>query len=236
MSANVDTATMSSYADKMQVRTARNLGAAVKGYRLRRGWSQAELAARAKVSRQWIVGIEAGKATAEIGPVLRTLDALGLVIDLVPATVRHGTVDLDELLGGGGWLTSSSRWDRNGSGASTVPTLGAWSSPMTTPGSRIRERRRCRCLCPCAPVRTGTRLSSRTCGASSLTTSGSSHAGRVTTSARRTTCSRCSGTSAQTLPEQPATSRTKRRTQKPDDRSSDPLSTEDVEDLPAAGP
>ncbi len=93
---------MSSYANKMQVRTARNLGAAVKGYRLRRGWSQAELAARAKVSRQWIVGIEAGKATAEIGPVLRTLDALGLVIDLVPATVRHGTVDLDELLGGGG--------------------------------------------------------------------------------------------------------------------------------------
>ncbi len=99
MSSSIDTTWMSTYADSMRILTTRQLGAAVKGHRLRRSWSQADLAERARVSRQWIVAIEGGKQTAELALVLRTLTALGLMIDIAPAPIIHGDVDLDELLG-----------------------------------------------------------------------------------------------------------------------------------------
>jgi HTH-type transcriptional regulator/antitoxin HipB len=44
------------------------------------GLSQSELARRTGVGRQWLVGVEQGKATAEIGMVLRTLSALDLTL------------------------------------------------------------------------------------------------------------------------------------------------------------
>lgn len=90
---------MSAYVDSVKVQTVRQIGAAVRGYRLDRGWSQTELARRSSVSRQWIVAIESGKVTAEIAPVLRTLTALGLMIDIAPAEISYGDVDLDDLLG-----------------------------------------------------------------------------------------------------------------------------------------
>lgn len=43
--------------------------------------TQAQLADAAGVSRRWLSSLEAGKSTAEIGLVLRTLDALGLSLD-----------------------------------------------------------------------------------------------------------------------------------------------------------
>lgn len=84
----------------MQVRTARELGAAIKGARLERGWTQHRLAEAAQVTRQWVSAMERGKPTAEVAPILRCLVALDLAIDLVPATRTHGGVDLDDLLGG----------------------------------------------------------------------------------------------------------------------------------------
>jgi y4mF family transcriptional regulator len=45
---------------------------------------QADLALRAGVSRQWIVALEQGKPTLEIGLVLRALETLGLEIDVKP--------------------------------------------------------------------------------------------------------------------------------------------------------
>ena len=45
-------------------------------------WSQWKLADRVGVSRQWIVSLEKGKATAEIGLVLKTLSALDLRLDV----------------------------------------------------------------------------------------------------------------------------------------------------------
>lgn len=66
----------------MQVRTPRELGAVIREQRKRRGLDQASLARSVGVSRQWIVGIEAGKARAELTLVLRTLDALGLRLDV----------------------------------------------------------------------------------------------------------------------------------------------------------
>ncbi len=50
------------------------------------GLSQTILAQRVRVSRQWIAALERGKSSVELGKVLKTLRALGLVIDV---RVRH---------------------------------------------------------------------------------------------------------------------------------------------------
>ena len=65
-----------------------------------RGLSQAALASRAGVSREWISGFESGKATVEIGLVIRVLDSLGLGLDLVvrDTVPNAASVDLDALL------------------------------------------------------------------------------------------------------------------------------------------
>ena len=45
---------------------------------------QSQLAARAGVSRQWLVALEQGRPTVEAGKVLRTLEALGFEVTLTP--------------------------------------------------------------------------------------------------------------------------------------------------------
>jgi HTH-type transcriptional regulator / antitoxin HipB len=86
------------------------IAAAVRGRRLSLGLSQAQLADRARVSRQWISEFEAGKPTAELGLVLRLIDALGLCLNLAepaegacddrphPRPHSDETFDLDGLL------------------------------------------------------------------------------------------------------------------------------------------
>lgn len=44
--------------------------------------TQAEVAAEARVGRQWIVDLEGGKDGLALAPVLRTLAALGIAVDL----------------------------------------------------------------------------------------------------------------------------------------------------------
>ena len=90
---------MSTYGHIVFVRTARDLGAVVRDARLRRGWTQAELANRIGVSRQWVIALERGKASAELGIALRAVAALGMVADLVEEPDRHTGIDLDRLLG-----------------------------------------------------------------------------------------------------------------------------------------
>ncbi len=87
----------------MTVRSIRDLAAAVRGRRVDLGLSQADLASRAGVSRKWVYEFEAGKPTAELGLILRVLDALGLVLELAPGEDASGggeraTVDLDSLI------------------------------------------------------------------------------------------------------------------------------------------
>jgi HTH-type transcriptional regulator/antitoxin HipB len=87
----------------MQINSIQDVAATVQGRRQELGLSQAELATRAGVSRDWVNQIEAGKATAEFGLVIRLLDALGLRLDIdVRAsgddTPTGGSVDLDALL------------------------------------------------------------------------------------------------------------------------------------------
>lgn len=85
----------------MKIRSIRDLSAVVRGRRRDLGLSQAELAARAGVSRKWIYQFEAGKPTAELRLILRVLDALGLVLDVTydeQTAAGQPTRDLDALI------------------------------------------------------------------------------------------------------------------------------------------
>lgn len=66
----------------MRVRTAKELGAFIRSARRDAGLSQTMLAARLNVGQKWLSEVENGKATAEIGMVLRLLAALGTTVDL----------------------------------------------------------------------------------------------------------------------------------------------------------
>lgn len=87
------------------LRSVADFGAAIRDHRRALDLSQRDLAERAGVSRQWIVEIEGGKSRAELGLVLRTLEALGvdLAIDdgstapSAPAQAISGS-DIDALL------------------------------------------------------------------------------------------------------------------------------------------
>lgn len=60
----------------------RELGATIRSRRKALGLDQAGLAAKAGVSREWIIDIEKGKPRAEAGLVLRTLGALDLRVTI----------------------------------------------------------------------------------------------------------------------------------------------------------
>lgn len=88
-----------------KINSIQDLAAAVRGRRLDVGLSQAALAARANVSRQWVSEFESGKPTAELGLVIRLVDGLGLGLRLgereEPGSrgeSRGARVDLDALL------------------------------------------------------------------------------------------------------------------------------------------
>ena len=68
----------------MLIRTPTALGAAIRDRRRRLGLGQEELADRVGVRRQWIIAVEKGRPRAEVGLVLRTLQALGLRLSVDP--------------------------------------------------------------------------------------------------------------------------------------------------------
>lgn len=82
----------------MRIASIRDLGLLVRDRRRALGRTQAELAAAARVSRRWLSDLEAGKATAEVGLVFRTLHALELMLDIRPVERGPHDVDLDALL------------------------------------------------------------------------------------------------------------------------------------------
>ena len=84
----------------MTLRSIRDAAVAVRGRRTELGLSQDELAARAGVSRKWVVEFEAGKASAEFALVFRVLDALGLALELASADTprARAPIDLDDIL------------------------------------------------------------------------------------------------------------------------------------------
>jgi HTH-type transcriptional regulator/antitoxin HipB len=84
----------------MQIRNAKEIGALVREHRSRLKLSQAGLAQRVGVSRLWIVLLEKGKSTAQLGLVLRTLDILGVTLEAGnrSSASKPGSVDLNKLL------------------------------------------------------------------------------------------------------------------------------------------
>lgn len=79
------------------IRTPQDIGAQLRAARQRQGWSQARAAAEAGVSRQWLIGVERGRAGAELGRVLRLAAVLGLSLhsESLPA---DPALDLDRLV------------------------------------------------------------------------------------------------------------------------------------------
>jgi HTH-type transcriptional regulator/antitoxin HipB len=102
-----DGTVLSAYGNIMHrpITSIRDLAATCRGRRLALGLTQAQLATRARVGRPWLSEFERGKPTAELGLVLRLLDALELrllVEDGSEPLVRRPSearpIDLDALL------------------------------------------------------------------------------------------------------------------------------------------
>jgi HTH-type transcriptional regulator / antitoxin HipB len=95
---------MSAYANTwglMLVRTPADLGAVVRDRRKQLQLNQAVLAKQIGVSRQWVIDLEHGHARAELGLVLRALDALNICLDAgVDQTGRQhaDAVDIDAIV------------------------------------------------------------------------------------------------------------------------------------------
>lgn len=83
-------------ADAYQLSDARRLGAVVRELRRGRAWTQADLAARAGVSRGYLIRLEQGHATAELGTILRVLDALDARLMVAETVESHEDRELRE--------------------------------------------------------------------------------------------------------------------------------------------
>lgn len=84
----------------MLVRTPADLGAVIRDRRKELRLDQAAFAKRIGVSRQWIIDIEHGHQRAELGLVLRALDALGIRIDAETGQNKRSSapVDIDAIV------------------------------------------------------------------------------------------------------------------------------------------
>lgn len=73
------------------LKTPVDVGATIREHRNVLGLTQAQLADKIGVTRQWVIEIEQGKPRAELGLVMRALNALGIVLrvdDGFPAQVQ----------------------------------------------------------------------------------------------------------------------------------------------------
>jgi HTH-type transcriptional regulator/antitoxin HipB len=95
----------------MKVHNARAIGAIVRERRHELGLDQQSFASRIGASRYWVVQMEQGKEGAEIGRVLRALEALGLSVTIVApgspkksasnhSQVKMPTFDIDAIVEG----------------------------------------------------------------------------------------------------------------------------------------
>ena len=64
------------------MRTSQEVGLAVREARLGLGWTQAQLAERSGVGRDWLVRLEQGHPRLELAKVLDTFTALGLTVTI----------------------------------------------------------------------------------------------------------------------------------------------------------
>jgi transcriptional regulator with XRE-family HTH domain len=87
---------------KTRIRTMHDLASMARGRRIELGLSQAELASRSGVSRDWVNSFERGKRTVDISLVFRLFDALGIEVEAADASAigdgPDGPPNLDALL------------------------------------------------------------------------------------------------------------------------------------------
>jgi HTH-type transcriptional regulator/antitoxin HipB len=84
----------------MLTRTPADLGAVIRDRRKQLKLDQAGLAKKIGVSRQWLIELEHGHPRAELGLVLRVIDALGINLDadIAQAKVPPSTVDINAIV------------------------------------------------------------------------------------------------------------------------------------------
>ena len=87
----------------MRIRTPADLGTLIRTTRNKLRLDQSTLAKKIGVSRLWLVEIEKGKPRAEIGLVLRTLDALRIGLnatteEIQPPKRPDTPVDIDRII------------------------------------------------------------------------------------------------------------------------------------------
>ena len=89
----------------MQIRTAKEIGLLVRDQRKRLGLTQDRLARRLGTSRLWVLQLEQGKPTAQLGMVLAALNDLAIPLHVgTPPAVprvsgrRRATIDLDRII------------------------------------------------------------------------------------------------------------------------------------------
>ena len=87
----------------MLIRTPADMGAVIRDRRKELGLDQATLAKHIGVNRKWVIGIERGRARAELALVLRALDALGIPLNTGAAKkarkpVPVPAVDIDAIV------------------------------------------------------------------------------------------------------------------------------------------
>lgn len=85
----------------MKIRTPADLGAVIRDRRQQLKLDQAGFAEKIGVSRKWVIEIERGHPRAELGLVLRALDALDLVLDAGTGAARPrkaSSVDIDAIV------------------------------------------------------------------------------------------------------------------------------------------
>jgi y4mF family transcriptional regulator len=72
----------------MKIKSVKDIGEWIKAERKRQGLTQKQLAGLLGVGERFLVEIEGGKATAEIGKVLHVLTNLGARIDIAAKVER----------------------------------------------------------------------------------------------------------------------------------------------------
>jgi HTH-type transcriptional regulator/antitoxin HipB len=85
----------------MLIRTPADLGAVIRDRRRQLKLDQATFAQQIGVSRQWVIEIERGHPRAELGLVLRAIDALKIQLNARPDQTdsrRSSTVDIDAIV------------------------------------------------------------------------------------------------------------------------------------------
>jgi DNA-binding XRE family transcriptional regulator len=86
----------------MRIRTPADLGGLIRTTRKKLRLDQFTLAKKIGVSRLWLIEIEKGKPRAEIGLVLRALDALHITLNATTAAKTpkrpETTVDIDRII------------------------------------------------------------------------------------------------------------------------------------------